>query len=561
MAKLPARATGSMTNRARSSATSRNLGLTPPKSVSPFKEIGHGGVAVFGGQVMSREKDSRVAGVHRWSTYADLMTNTSIVAASVRYFLNIIASAEWTLEPAKALDDEQPSDEAKHVAEFVDSVIHEMETPWRRVMRRSAMYRFNGYGVQEWTAKKRESDGMIGLEDIEARPCHTMDRWEVSDDGTVLGLWQRSPQTGEVLWLPRQKIFYMVEDSLTDSPEGLGLFRHLVDPYVRLQRYQTLEGIGFDRDLRGIPIGRIPYSAINASIAKGSLTETEGRNLISAIEAFVKMQSKSEDTSICLDSAPYIVATDSGESVSGVMQYGLELLQGQQPGFAELDAALQRLNREMARIIGTEHLLLGESAGSRSLSEDKSRNFYLVCNGSLDEISDGAQKDVITPICDLNGIPEELRPFLKHSDVSFRAVSEITGALGQMATAGATLHPNDPAINEIREMLGLPKAPELSPEEIGIMQGLPPPAEEEELPEGGDKEIAPEEEPGVVGVDDEAAEAVDPEDMEEVDPEDMEEEEEFPPKKKKPNGRQPPFARKGARDKRASRGTKVPPGP
>lgn len=443
------------------------MGPKPPSKVSPFKEIGTSGVAVFGGQIISREKDPRVFGQQRWLTYGELVTNTSIVAAGVRYFLGIVAASKWTLEPA------DESDEAKKNAEFVESVINSMETPWRRVVRRAAMYRFNGYGIQEWTAKKREKDGKIGLDDVEARPCHTMDHWEVDERGTVTGIWQRSPQTGQLLWLPRQKIMYMVEDSVTDSPEGLGLYRHLVDPYLRLMRYQNLEGLGFDRDMRGIPIGRVPYGAIARAVAAGTLTDEEGKRYTSAVESFVKMQTKSEDTSIVLDSAPYVVETQSGQSISGVMQYGLELLQGQQPGFADLNNALARLNREMARIIGVEHLLLGESAGSRALSEDKSRNFYLTTNGSLDEVADSANKDIVTPICDLNGIKEDMRPKLKHSDVSFRAVTEITQALQQLATAGAVMMPDDPAVDEVRDMLGLSKSPEMTPEQKGLIMGAP----------------------------------------------------------------------------------------
>lgn len=473
-------------------ARSPNLGPPPPARVSPFKEIGSSGYAVFGGRVLNREKDHRVAGQQRWVTYDELVVNTSIVAAGVRYFLNIVAHAKWSVEPAKAKEAEEPTAEAKKIAEFVDSVINEMETPWRRVARRAAMYRFNGYGVQEWTAKRRESDGKIGLDDIEARPCHTMDHWEVDEGGTVLGLWQRSPQTGQLVWLPRQKVLYLVEDSMTDSPEGLGLYRHMVDPYLRLQRYQNLEGLGFDRDLRGIPIGRIPYAALADAVKKGTLEATRASQIVSALEEFVRMQTKKEDTSICLDSATYTVETDSGPSISGIYQYGLELLQGQQPGFGDLNAAVQRLNRELARVIGVEHLLLGESSGSRALSEDKSRNFYLTLNGTLDDLTDGAQKDIVNVVCDLNGIPEELRPKLKHSDISFRSVAEITGSLREMATAGAVLQPNDPAIDDIRDMLGLPKAPEMSPEMLGLLSGA--------LPPGGDKKKPEDDEPGVQGV-------------------------------------------------------------
>lgn len=457
-----------MANVPRRRYTTGMSGLVPAPSnrFTPYKELGTSGVAVFGGRPMTREKDVRVSGPQKWVTYSDILANTSIVAAGVRFFLNMVAHAKWSVEPAESDEKGTPVAGGEDAAKLVDKIINGMETPWRRVMRRAAMYRFHGFGIQEWTAIRREDDGKVGLVDIESRPAHTIDRWEVDEQGTVKGAWQLSPQTMEFIYLPRGKIMYMVEDSLTDSPEGLGLFRHVVAPALRLERYLTLEGFGFDRDLRGTPIGRIPYRAISQWVADGSMKSEDAATIISSIENFVKLQAKGEDTSITLDSSPYVVETEGGKSISGVMQYGLELLQGQSPDFVSMANAIQRLNMEMARVIGVEHLLLGSDSGSRALSEDKSRNFYLTVNGTLDEITDAANKDVVAPICDLNGIKKELRPKVKHSDVSFRAVLEYTAALSQLATAGAVLAPDDPAINDVRDMLGISKAPEPSPEMI-----------------------------------------------------------------------------------------------
>lgn len=432
----------------------------PIQRFSPFTELGSSGVAVFGGRVMTREKGRLTFGSQRWITYSDMVANVSIVAAGIRYFLNIVNSAKWTVEPA------DESDQAKVIAEFVDDVINDMVTPWRRIIRRGSSYRFAGFGIQEWTAKRR-LDGHIGLEDIESRPQHTIDTWDVDEKGTVKGVWQVPPQTGRAVYLPRQKLVYMVEDSLTDSPEGLGLYRHMVEPVERLNKYLLLEGRGFERDLRGTPIGRVPYQALDAAVKSGKMTKEKAQMIIQAIEDFVKTQSKAEDTSLVLDSAPYAVETESGKSLSGVLQYGLELLQGQSPDFGNMHVAINRVNTEIARIIGVEHLLLGgESSGNRALSEDKSRNFYLTSNGTLDDLKDAGDKDVIIPVCDMNGIPEQLRPTLKHSDISFRSVQEITAALRDLATAGAILSPTDPAIDDVRDMLGIQKSEPMDLENV-----------------------------------------------------------------------------------------------
>lgn len=494
MAKTPAKITPTKQMTAaqrRTQVSAAGVGPPPSQSFSPFKQIGGSGVAVWGGRVSSRERSALLNQGQRWMTYGDIVANISIVAAGVRYFLNIMSHTKWTVSPKMRIGEEEPSDEAKRVADFIQEVIDDMLTPWRQVIRKAATYRFYGFGIQEWNAKKRQ-DGTIGLENIEARPQHTIERWQVDMRGKVDGVWQVPPQTGQFIYLPRPKLIYMVDDTLTDAPDGMGLFRHLVDPWQRLQKYLTLEGRGFERDLRGIPIGRVPYQALNASVKAGVMAQAEADAVKAAIESFVQIQSKAEDTSIVLDSAPYVVDTDSGKSISGVMQYGLELLNGQSPDFAAMSGAVNRLTQDMARILGVEHLLLGGDGGAnRALSEDKSRNFYLMANGTLDDVGDNMKRDAIAAICILNGIPEELWPNLTHSDVSFRTVDDITNALGKLATAGAPLSPNDPAINEVREMLSLSPAPEKSLEEIAMMMGVGQGGEEGEEGAPGEGKDAP----------------------------------------------------------------------
>ena len=75
------------------------MGPAPSPRFSPFKEMGSSGVAVFGGRVVTREKGPLLFGQQRWVTYGELVANTSIVAAGVRYFLNIVAGAKWTVKP------------------------------------------------------------------------------------------------------------------------------------------------------------------------------------------------------------------------------------------------------------------------------------------------------------------------------------------------------------------------------------------------------------------------------------------------------------------------------
>jgi len=437
------------------------LGMIRPPKANPFQESGRGGTPVWGGYVENIEKDKRLSYQNRYRTASDILANVSIVSAGLRYFLNLASVPAWSVQPADDLGDGKSSDQAKKLAEFAQDVIDDLDTSWSRIVRRSGMFRFHGFGIQEWVAIRRE-DGLIGMADLEQRPQHTIERWELADDGTIVGMWQRWPQNGQLLFLPRDKVVYMVDDTFTDSPEGLGLFRHLVEPGERIRRYLKMEGLGYERDMRGLPVGRAPLAEINALVEEGALDRKDADKMIAGMERFIQLQVKEEDSAILLDSAPYVGPTTDGYQVSPVEKWKVELLNNGATGFADISKAIDRLTHDMARILGVESLLIGGSGqgGSRALSEDKSRNLYLGVNATVNDIKEAMRRDFIGAVWKLNGLPAKLMPKLDTEDVAFKDVAVVAKALADMATAGAILPPDDPAINDVRDLLGVSKMPD-----------------------------------------------------------------------------------------------------
>ena len=470
------------------------LGSSFRRSVPPTETVGTSGTVILSGFIVSNEKNTKV-NEDRYQTYSDLLVNVDIIGASVRYYLNLGSKAEWTVEPA---DD---SDAAQEVADFVDEVINDMRTPWYRVVRRSLMHRYYGFSIQEWTAKRRE-DGRIGLLDIEARPQHTIERWDTDPGGHVEGMVQRAPTTGEELYLPRAKVIYVVDDSLADSPEGLGLFRHMAETAARLQRYQVLEKFGFENDLRGIPKGRAPYAHLRDAVKANRLTEAERATILAPLEGFIKKHLTNPELGIAIDSE---VWRGRGEDAtpSSTPLWDLELLTGGTTGIAAVGNAIERLQRELARLAGTEGLLLGgDKVGSLALSRDKTQNFALVVDSALTELREVYDKDVIGTIMLLNGIPDDLWPVFKVEQIQYRDVEQISGVLVDLGQAGAPLLPGDPAINVLRSLLGLPDQPEPDLEDLNLRGGAgggdpnpddlpgsddddPPPGPEPDPPENG----------------------------------------------------------------------------
>lgn len=463
--------------------------LAPRQQKTPFKEQGVGGFSVYGGYIQTPETNSQLIGSQRWRTAADILCNISIVAASVRYYLNLLAKPAWSFEAA----DESAA--AQEVAELMESIFYDAGASWTRIVRRSGMFKFHGFGMQEWTAKHRD-DGRIGIESIEPRPVHTIERWDIDENGGVLGVWQRAPQTGHEIYLPRAKIVYLVDDALTDNPEGMGWFRHLVDPANRIKKYLKLEAMGFERDLSGIPVGRAPIAILNQLVASGDITQAQANDMIKGLKDFAKMETKESTTGLVLDSSPYRAKTDTGETLSSTMQWGMELLTGEATSIQHLGEAVNRLAFDMALIMGTESLLIGrEGAGSMALSKDKSQNLWLGINSTLADMAESFDRDIVTPIMAMNGIPEELRPETKVGDVSFQDIEMIGRVLADMSSAGAILAPDDPAIDDLRDLMGISRQPEMTPERAGMLVRTEPATDpldtDDDPPAGIEKRLYP----------------------------------------------------------------------
>jgi len=456
--------------------TTRPLDVLEEKP-KPFEPMGAPGTAIFGGYIVEGEKDSSLTGEQKYITYSDMLANTAIVAAGVRYFLNLVAKAGWKVEPA---DD---SAEAQKYADLVEDMLHDMDTPWHRVVRRAAMFKFYGFAISEWTAKRRE-DGIVGLQDIEPRAQLTILRWDVDKHGKVLGVIQRNPQNGQDLYLPRAKLLYMCDDSLNDSPEGLGLFRHIAKKAKELEKFELLESWGFETDLRGIPVARAPLAKLEQLVKEKKISPQQAQELRAPLEAFIDKHSKNPALGMLLDSSVYR-AEGEMKSPSSTYLWSAELLQGDGGPHAEVAAAIERKNREIARVLGVEQLLLGsDSKGSHALATDKTQSFGMIVDSTLVELREQTRKDVLGPIWELNGWPKEMKPQLKTESIQYRDIAQIVSALEGLAKAGAPLAPNDPAINEVRQQAGLTDAPE---QDMSVPTPTPapeePPAPEPELDE------------------------------------------------------------------------------
>ena len=397
--------------------------------VAPASTIGVSGAVVYGGYLQTQEKDATLQGRAKWKTYSELIANTSTIAAGVRLYLDLIERATWHFEPAE-------TPRGKKIAELCEDILYDMDTPLHRVIRRSAMVKFYGFSISEWTAKRR-NDGVVGLQDIEIRPQRTIERWDLDETGRVLGAIQVNPRTFEEIYLPRSKMFYLVDDTLDDTPEGVGLLRHCVRTAKSLEYFERTEGVGFETDLRGIPLIRAPLEKLRRMVEDGDLTEEKKAQLLEPINSFLANHIKTPASGVLLDSQ-VVRSNDAAETPSSIYEWAMELLQGGGgESLVAMATAIERKNREIARTLSAEHLLLGsDGKGSYALSEDKSDKFAMIVDSGLNEIAESMVSDLLRPLARMNSWNKEDLPMPKPERVRHKNITMVTGALRDLATAG-----------------------------------------------------------------------------------------------------------------------------
>ena len=444
------------------------LNLTDVTKARLGQPTGSAGVIEVGGYVVTDEVQADLTGQRKYKTFEQFLNEISIIAAGVRLFLNLISKSQWQVIPADV--DEGQKAEAKRIAEAVESMMFDHNTPWHRIIRKLTMYRFYGFAVMEWTAKKRP-DGQIGMMDVRPRPQRTIVRWDLDKEAVVKGLWQQDANYQEV-YIPRDRLIYAVDDTLTENPEGAGLLRHVARAVNRLKAYEGIESTGFENDLRGMPVA---YAPLKELAAQGDEKKNKAKR---PLLDFIKGHIRNRKSGMLLDSETYR-STDDGQTPSSVRKWAVELMRGESTAFDAMANAIARLNQEIARILGVEHLLVGaDGVGSLALAKSKVGTFYITVISTQSELVEIVERDWLGPLADMNGWPDELLPSVQVEEVRDEDIGQITEALNNMANAGAVLSPDDEAIKEVFAMLGLtPPEPELRQGQMDLMGGIAQPGQ------------------------------------------------------------------------------------
>lgn len=385
------------------------------------------------------------SGESKWRLFKE-MCNQPLIATAMRRYVQMGTRPQWSFVPNEA-------DANGDYAKIAEDLLWGSGIDWGNAVKQGLLYRFYGFSLQEWAADKIEG-GRIGLTEIELRPQASITDWQAVDGQLMFA--KQETQTG-VVSIPIIKSLYIVDDLMSNAPEGIGLFANLASYYKRRNALIKQQSIAFRNDLSGIGILKVPYGEIMQKHKADPQNVPHPDKVFAPLINVLKRATKGvgEYIAATMDSAHYEDSSVDGR-ISGVAKYQLELLKGGAQGLGEVQEVLKYIDYEAAALLGVEGVLLGGDKGSYALSKDKTTAFEASVEAALRHVVGAVRAQILMPLWVLNGLPLEMMPRLTTESVSQIPVDTMAQIMQSLAAAGAVTMPGDEAVNMIRQRCGLP---------------------------------------------------------------------------------------------------------
>lgn len=428
-------------------------------------ELGVYGRNTQNGDIRADEFLQALRGKKAIKKYMEMRENSSTVGAVMYATEQVLRDVEVKVVPA---DD---SEAAKKEAEFVESVLDDMEHSLDDHISEAlsfltygfawfeTVYKRRGGEVNNPKKKSKADDGRIGIRKLAIRAPWTIDRFEVDKQtGDVLGVYQDVSWGKPTVMIPANKSVYYRTTTFNNDPSGRSILRNAYTSYTYLNNLQAIEAIAVERELHGVPIGRMPAEYLSSEATD---SQVEVRRAMEKILRDLKMN---EQGYALLASDVY---TDVEGKPTNTRMMDIELITSNGSRSVDIDPIIQRYQHDIARSIMAEFLMLGSnSTGSYALSKSKTDLFLRSMESYINTIVDVLNRQVVHRLWEMNGLDFALMPKLVAGDVAPHDLKELGSYLRNLNGASIDLSSQPKIINALLENAELP---EIDEEEYAAM--------------------------------------------------------------------------------------------
>lgn len=416
-------------------------------------ELGVYGKNTYTGDIRADEFLQELRGKKAIQKYREMRDNNAIIGS-------IMYAVEQTLRDVKI--DVVPADnsaEAQKEADFLKSVLDDMDHTLDDHISEALSYLTYGFSWFEIVAKRREgdarspkknskyNDGRIGIKKLAIRAPWTVNRFEVdTDTGEVLGMWQDSAWGKMPVMIPVEKSLYYRTTSLNNDPSGRSVLRNAYVSYTYLNKIQGYEAVAIERELHGVPVGRMPAEYLSSDAT------TDQANLRSQFERILRDLKNNEQGYALLPSDLYV---DADGKPTNQRLMDIELITANGSRSIQIDPVVKRYQHDIARSLMAEFLMLGTNGGSYALSKTKTDLFLRSLESYINAIVDVLNKQLVERLWQLNGLSFDVMPKLVAGDVAPHDLREIAAFLRNINGAGIEVKDHPELVKDLMDIAEL----------------------------------------------------------------------------------------------------------
>ncbi len=413
-----------------------------------FMEIGSSGLVQYGGRV---EEDflRQLQGRRGYAIYREMAENHPVIGGILSAIEMLFRSVDWTVQPSDP-DDQRAVDEA----EFVAGCLNDMSISWQDTVNTILTMLTYGFSFNEIVYKRRQGhqddgtsskfdDGRIGWRKLPLRAHDTVYEWKFDKNGGIEGMTQMNPLAGTgPVFIPIEKALLFRTTTKLNNPKGRSVLRSAYTSWYYQKRIQTIEAIGIERDLAGLPVAFVPPQLLSdnaTSQETAALTE---------IKRIVRNIRRDEQEGLVF---PLAYDPETKQKA-----YDIQLLTSGGRRQFDTNEIINRYDQRIAMSVLADFIMLGhERVGTQALSVSKIELFMDSIEAWLTGIADVFNSYGIPRLMKLNGVADELIPKLHYSAPRDPDIGILGDYVSKLTASGAML-PDDSLSDYLRELAGLP---------------------------------------------------------------------------------------------------------
>lgn len=372
-----------------------------PKARKDFLEIGKTGLNWSAGYIYD-EFLTTLRGKQGIKTYREMRDNDSIIGSVLHAVTQILRESRWDVGVPEGGKEED--------ADFLRDNMTSMSHSWMDFYTESLSMLTYGWSWFEQIYKRR-SDGKIGWKKMGIRKQSSMEKWELSDVGDTLGMWQRPPPDYRLYYLPISKSLHFRTEPNANNPEGRSIMRSAFRPWYFKKNIEEVEGIGIERDLAGLPVLKLP-----AGIDPDSEEESVQAQITAAKRLVSNVRRDEQDGILLPDGWEFSLLSSSGQR-----QF-------------DTTSVINRFNKEIAVTVLAQFVMLGmERTGSYALAKEQTDMFYQCLEGWIDVFATTVNRNAVPKLFILNGVINRPLPYVVHTPIRRFNLKDLADYVSKLA--------------------------------------------------------------------------------------------------------------------------------